>query len=306
MSYEICSALHNLLGQFNVRLCSRLQNTLCFDAGLVFGLMTLFPDDPRSYLRREYEQRHKRNPAYSWRSFARDLKLSPSMLSEFLKGRYGLSRTKATTIAEVIKLDALNTEHFIDLLEAGFHRLPTQRELARMRAEQRLQKTGTMISRESLRHIMDWSYFAMMEIIGLENGGRVCSDRWLTPFRICAQKAEQAVNRLLELKLVSKDNGVLANTEQVTIAGEQIDEQDTRALHAQVLDLSKLALEGLDAEQRESISVFGSFHEDDFADMRKELNDGLLQILNKYADRSNSNSVFCFTLQAFPVYQKKP
>ncbi len=92
--------------------------------------MKIFPEDPRSYLRDEYDQRHKRNPSYSWRSFARDLKLSPSMLSEFLKGRYGLSKGKATLIAQTIKLDMINTEHFIDLLEAGFHRLPTQRELA--------------------------------------------------------------------------------------------------------------------------------------------------------------------------------
>ena len=267
--------------------------------------MTLFPEDPRSYIRQEYELRHKRNPAYSWRSFARDLKLSPSMLSEFLKGRYGLSRGKAALVAQTIKLDQTNTEHFIDLLEAGFHRLPTQRELARLRAEERLQNSGTSIARESLVHIMDWTYFAVMEIIGLENGEVGHAHRWLKPFRAGAEKAKAALGKLVDLNLVRNDHGRLCVREEVTIAGEQIAEDDTRALHHQVMDLSKVAIHELGAEARESISVFGSVRAEDFADMRKELNDGFLQILNKYANRTGADSVYCFTLQAFPIYSKQ-
>lgn len=266
--------------------------------------MRLFPEDARSYLREEFDQRHKRNPAYSWRSFARDLKLSPSMLSEFLKGRYGLSKGKATGIAQSIKLDLTDTEHFIDLLEAGFHRLPTQRELARIRAEERLQKSATSIPRESLKSIMDWTYFAMLEIVGLEKGAEIRPENWTTPFQAFAGKAKDALQRLRELNLVTGQDNALEPSEDVTIAGDQIAEEDTNALHAQVLALSKMALEGLEPGERESLSVFASINREDFEDMRKEMNDALLQILNKYANRPAADSVFCFGFQAFPIYSR--
>jgi len=266
--------------------------------------MTIFPEDPRSYVRQEFEARHKRNPSYSWRSFARDLKLSPSMLSEFLKGRYGLSRGKASAVAQAIKLDLINTEHFIDLLEAGFHRLPTQRELARLRAGERLQKNGSSISGESLKTIMDWSYFAMMEIVGLEKGEETKLERWSAPFRPFAEKAKAALQKLRDMNLVREENGTLQPSEEVTITGDETPEENTRVLHTQVMDLAKLALQDLESEERESLSVFGTIHKEDFQDMRKEMNDALLQILNKYANRQNTDSVFCFSLQAFPVYSK--
>lgn len=223
------------------------------------------------------------------------------MLSEFLKGRYGLSKGKATGIAQSIKLDLINTEHFIDLLEAGFHRLPTQRELARIRAEERLQKSATSIPRESLKSIMDWTYFAMLEIVGLEKGGEVRTENWTAPFQSFAGRAKAALQRLREMNLVTENEGVLKASEEVTIAGEQIAEEDTNTLHAQMLDLSKLALD-LSTVDRESLSVFASINREDFEDMRKEMNDGLLQILNKYANRPAANSVFCFGFQAFPIY----
>ncbi len=266
--------------------------------------MNVFPEDPRSYLRDEYDQRHKRNPSYSWRSFARDLKLSPSMLSEFLKGRYGLSKSKATLIAQTIKLDMINTEHFIDLLEAGFHRLPTQRELARIRSEERLQKTGTSISSDALKSIMDWTYFAMMEIVGLEKGQEAKTENWTTPFRPLANRAKAALEALKEMNLVKEVDGILKPSEEVTIAGEQMPEENTRALHSQVMDLAQMALQDMTVDSRESLSVFASIHQEDFADLRKELNDSYLRILNKYANRPQADSVFCFSLQAFPVYSK--
>lgn len=264
--------------------------------------MTLFPEDPRSYVRREYEQRFKRNPSYSWRSFARDLKLSPSMLSEFLKGRYGLSRAKASYIAQLIRLDQPNTEHFIDLLEAGFHRLPAQRELARLRATERLAQTHA-ISAEVISQLMDWTYFAAMEILGIQKGQLPEESGWLKPFRQYAQRAREAVGQLNKLDLLREENGGVVPRDEITIAGEQAREEDTIHLHSQVLDLAQKALKELSSEDRESISAFASVNKDDLPEMRKELNDALMEVLNKYSNRPKADAVICVSLQGFTVYK---
>lgn len=260
--------------------------------------MPIFPEDPRTYLRQEYDHRHKRNPAYSWRSFARDLKLSPSMLSEFLKGRYGLSRGKATSVAQAIRLDITNTEHFIDLLEAGFHRLPMHRENARLRADERMRKTTP--PKESLRGILDWSFLAMLEIAGVEQGEAKLSG-WMAPFKHLHAQAAAALTRLRDLKLVDDLN---RPSEEVTVAGDQFGEDDLRSLHAQTLALAGQALDGMTSLERENLSVYGSIRAEDFAEMRKELNDTLVQLLNKYASKPGTDSVYCFAMQAFPIYRR--
>lgn len=260
--------------------------------------MPIFPEDPRTYLRQEYDHRHKRNPAYSWRSFARDLKLSPSMLSEFLKGRYGLSKGKASSIAQAIRLDVSNTEHFIDLLEAGFHRLPVIRENARMRADERMRKSTP--PKESLKGILDWSFLTMLEIAGIEQG-EARPQGWLAPFRHLHVQAAAALNRLRDLKLVDEMN---RPSEEVTVAGDQFSEEDLRGLHAQTLALAGQALDGLNSTERENLAIYGSIRSEDFAEMRKELNDTVVQLLNKYASRPATDSVYCFALQAFPLYQR--
>jgi len=35
------------------------------------------------------------------------------------------------------------------------------------------------------------------------------------------------------------------------------------------------------------------------------LNDSMLRILNKYASTPRADAVFCFGLQAFPIYKKE-
>lgn len=226
------------------------------------------------------------------------------MLSEFIKGRYGLSRAKALSVAQTIRLDTPHTEHFIDLLEAGFHRLPPQRELAKMRASERVSQSATGIGRETLSLLMDWTYFAMMEIAGLEKSFSVPAERWAQPFRKFASSAQSVLQRLKELRLLKEEDGALKPSEEITVTGDQLDDSLTNRLHMQVLDLGKLAIEELPPEEREAISVFGSVRGEDFEELKKELNDSFLKILNKYASKPGADSVHCFALQAFPVYRK--
>lgn len=52
----------------------------------------------REVLEKELQERKKINPRYSLRSYAQQLNISASALSEILKGTRALSRTKAQSI----------------------------------------------------------------------------------------------------------------------------------------------------------------------------------------------------------------
>lgn len=61
--------------------------------------------------------KQQKNGRYSLRAFARDLKISPSFLSEVLNGKYGISRTLAKQIADRLHFDDSESSHFCSLAD---------------------------------------------------------------------------------------------------------------------------------------------------------------------------------------------
>jgi transcriptional regulator with XRE-family HTH domain len=229
----------------------------------------IYPTDPRFYVQQEFDQRHQRNAAYSWRSFARDLRLSPSMLSEFLKGRYGLSRAKALHVATVLRLDEENTQHFVDLLEAEFHRSPSQRRLARLRLSQRHQSPA--------QSALDWPSLAALEVAALEQG-HVCAENWC-------------------VELNKSSDALLADLQAKAELG-----LDRRPFHDLTVSTGELSPAPIMPE-REELNVFARVARQDLPALKRELNDAFLKILNDYSGE-DADSVYLFYLHLGPVYRK--
>lgn len=81
-------------------------------------------NDYRSVLKMEYENRCQKNKSYSLRAFARDLKISPSRLSEILSNKQGLSPNKALEIAKNLKYSQKKLDWFCNLVSAEYSRSP--------------------------------------------------------------------------------------------------------------------------------------------------------------------------------------
>lgn len=71
----------------------------------------------RVILQQTLQSKQKKNSRYSLRAFARDLRVSPSFLSEVLNGKYGISRQLARQIAERLGFDAKESAHFCELAD---------------------------------------------------------------------------------------------------------------------------------------------------------------------------------------------
>ena len=66
----------------------------------------------------------KKNKSYSLRAFARDLKISPSRLSEILSNKQGLSPKKALEIGKSLKYSQKKLDWFCNLVGAEYSRSP--------------------------------------------------------------------------------------------------------------------------------------------------------------------------------------
>ena len=83
------------------------------------------------YLTTEYIQRMQKNPHYSLRSFARDLGVPASWLSEFLSSKKGMSLENAKKICQALSLSPTDSDQFTLSVRAHHSRSPQDRKTAR-------------------------------------------------------------------------------------------------------------------------------------------------------------------------------
>lgn len=76
----------------------------------------------RSILLNYLNSKKQRNSRFSLRSFARQLKMSPSHLSAILSSNSGLSPMKALEICSLLNLSPFETKQFCNLVEEKYTR----------------------------------------------------------------------------------------------------------------------------------------------------------------------------------------
>lgn len=101
--------------------------------------------DYREVLKNELVQRQERNSLYSLRSFARDLGISPSRLSEIFNHKQGISLSWAKKISEKINLSTEDAELFCLLVTKEHGKSEQARSVAEEKIKQFMEKLNPFI-----------------------------------------------------------------------------------------------------------------------------------------------------------------
>src|SRR4051812_22994437 len=110
--------------------------------------------DYRQFLKREFGTRSRAQEKYSLRSFARDLGLAPSRLSEILNHKQGLSFDLAQRVGEKLGLNDRELELFCHLVESEHARSQVKRELAKTRVQNiRLSSESFLLSMDTFQFV---------------------------------------------------------------------------------------------------------------------------------------------------------
>lgn len=115
----------------------------------------------RHYIQSEFEHRRLRNPSYSLRAFARDLKTSPSRLSEAINGKRGISTALARQIVKILDLGGVDAEIFLWSVEAEHSRSAKQRALAQQKLGQTLATSEIAVKTFTM---VDWVADALLKM----------------------------------------------------------------------------------------------------------------------------------------------
>jgi uncharacterized protein (TIGR02147 family) len=200
-------------------------------------------NDPRHLIKETLSERISLNPSYSLRAFARDLKISPQQLSNFLNGKRGISEKVAAHIAQRLGLSEEETARFCQTISAQFSRSKTKKAIATAHLKQFELNEGLTknLELDFFKTISQWHHLGLMELIKISKNK---SSTKLFSKRLGIPETEilMSLQRLERLELITKTAQGWKLNQDTVIADKGIPSEAIRHFHQQLLEKSILAL----------------------------------------------------------------
>lgn len=259
-----------------------------------------YAKDSRHYLKFEFEARKKRRPNYSLRAFARDLDLSPSSLSEFLSGKLTFSEERVLQVCKKIQIKPLEKDHWLDLIKMECSNSPADREVAAVKVRARVSQEKGTIALGLFQVISDWYHYAMLELIDIDS-------KYQDPKEISkslgidTKTVKESWDRLVQVGLAEKTDGVYKASTLATFAGEDVPSAALRNFHAGLISKALIAQEEQPIEKKEFVSVVFSLNSKDLKAMKDEIYNFQVDLTNRYSQKKSKNSVYCLSTQLFDL-----
>ncbi len=210
----------------------------------------------RDYLNAELQTRIAKNPRYSMRALARDLALSPQMISSVLGGKKDLSVDSAAEIASKLGFDPSKTQDFLDAVVLEGCKSDLAKAMIRQRIEGRNQVRGGFrpLSLEMFKAISDWYHLAILEL--LDCRGFKSDVRWVaTRLGISVHEVKEALARLKTLELLEERDGKLLRTEFRVSALSDVPAAALREHARQIFAKGTAALQEQQQDERDVTSM---------------------------------------------------
>lgn len=257
--------------------------------------------DYRKFIRDTLNEKVQSNPRYSLRAFARDLNVSPSILSEVISGKHGLSEKLANRIALKLGLNQEEKSLFCDQVTALHSRSSTKRDLAAKRIEQvKLMHKENPLQMDIFKIISDWHHFAILEITYLEDFKS--ENSWISKkLGITKLEVDASIDRLMRVGLLRHENGKLRATEDYTSTPNDIPSEVIKKFQRQLIEKSLTALNMQDIGNRDITSLTLSIDKKKLPCAKKMLKEFRRKFDAEFGTGKKKNSVYCLALQFFEL-----
>lgn len=267
----------------------------------------MYTEDHREYLKRELAARVSRRPHYSQRAFARDLGLSPSSLTDFLKGRIGFSPGRITQISKQLNLSSEQREHWKDLVETKFNRDLAKRKLSLLRVKARLDAEHNALSIQEFKTISEWHYLAFLELIEINPYKYSDLKKAASELGITLKLLKESVQRLIDLKLLRTNEQGHYEVDPNTQFGNHAPSEAIRSFHLQILDKAQKALETHEMSRRFNSSTFIGLPKEKVPVIMDELKSLAYKVLEPHLQNvapESKEELYCLSIQFFDLLQK--
>lgn len=238
----------------------------------------------REHLKKDFDERRKRNPNFSLRSYSKWLGLSPAFLSQVLSGRRNVSAGTGKQILDRLGVSPAEKSYFLGhLSQIQIDEAPLPHET---------------IDQETFSVISDWisiSIFAMSKMRGAQ-----ADPRWIAQkLEVPVELAREAYQRLLQLQLIEEAGGSFRQVKPPVVVPSNESSAAIRRFHKQNLERAYEKIDTVAVAERlfNGLTVALSRHK---LPMLQEKIDAFLDSLEAYEEPGNASDVYHVAIQVFP------
>lgn len=257
--------------------------------------------DYRKMLHSEFDVRRKQNPAYSMRSFARDLDLSPSRLSEVLNDKGHLS---ASTLLEVGARLGIPKNEVLAMQAAQSYKTAPENSPIKISARKFLesfqyQGQFSQLTEETYRILADWYHFAILSAMELDkyDGSIKFLARVL---RLSEETVTDALRRMANQGMVTEKDGTYQATGEIFTTSNDVSSEALRTSHRQNFDLAKDSLDEVNVLLRDITSATICIDIDKLPEAKKMIKE-FRRNLCHFLESGKKDAVYNFNIQLHPI-----
>lgn len=241
----------------------------------------------RSVLAKELLQRKAKNPAYSLRSFARDLEISPTALSQALNSRRDLSKRNLSKLCAKLPIPPALGQSFFSSAKS------------KESVDSKFDRESVLLEEDSFYLVSHWYHYAIHSLAATHPNS--ADPDWIAKrLGIRPSEAREALKRLIRLNLVAVRRNKLVQIQRNATTTVDVPSSALRSFHREVLHLAIRSLERTPVEQRDISSMTMSIRKRDLARAKSRIQDFRRKLCQEL-EVSSGDSVYTLAIQLFPM-----
>lgn len=240
------------------------------------------------------------------RAFARDLKISPSRLSEVLSRRHHLSASMAESVGANLGFKDKDLAYFKDLVESQTGRSESLRHQARLRLlKHSFADAKTALKLDEFKAISAWYHFAILELF--KTRGFSDDPQWIArTLRISSKTAKSALLRLERLRFIEKKQATYQLRRGRTFTDSDTPQAALRDYHRQIFERAVQALHTQTKAERVTLSAVAAIDSESVDTLRTEIKALIDKFVTRSAKQRDADHVYCMTVQLFKLDEGLP
>jgi uncharacterized protein (TIGR02147 family) len=264
--------------------------------------------DYRLYLRDYYDEQKVKNPAFSYRYFARKAGFNSSGLyKDIVDGRTGITRSLILRFATAMKLSPKQQEYFETMVYFNEAKTVEEKKLYFERLMKYHNSKAFRVDASQYEYYSKWYYIAVRELLAIGNfkDDYAAFAQTLNP-TIRPKQARKAIEVLKKLGLIQKDkNGYYRSIDKILTTGSDVKSLAIANFQKSMMDMAKEAIDRHPAHHRNISTVTFSVSKDTYNDIKAELDASRKRILGMLDRSENEDRVCQLNMQLFPLTQIK-
>ncbi|MBI1861957.1 MAG: TIGR02147 family protein [Deltaproteobacteria bacterium] len=265
--------------------------------------------DYREFLQDYYQFHKKRNPAYSYRLFARKARLgSPNYLKLVVDGKRRITDRTLYQFARGLSLSRDEEKYFRELVLYQEVSDPDSKEqhLRSLLKYQEKQRVAIPLKAERLKFLLDWHHSVIRELAvtkGFKEDPELIAKR--LGKKITPEQAKESLELLLRLNLLFRGpSGRLEQREPLLATSDEVPSHVNRGLHRTYLRKAINSIFSVPISKRELSGLVVAVPSNRLKDVKEEIKEFRKKLNRKYGMEKDPDEVYFIGLYLFPLTQK--